>query len=46
MKRTKLAHRNCIATFGHRHQVALRADVDTRGVEVDVLQMRRQLSAL
>ena len=39
---TKLAYGNFVATFGYRHHVSLRADIDTRSVEVDVLQLLRQ----
>src|SRR5437870_13750506 len=30
-KSTKLAHRNCVTSFGYRNQVSLRPDINTSG---------------
>src|SRR5882724_3574572 len=36
---TKLPHRHFIPAFGHSYHVALRPDINTCGIEVDVLQL-------
>ena len=42
-KRSKLPYRHRVPPFRYGHQVSIRANVDTGSVDVDVLQVRRQI---